>query len=211
MEALACISGFLYWKKIKASYWKWFPVYLLFVVLSEFAGHYFRFHGMVQANKDFFDYFEIPVEFFFFFWVFYNSFENPKNKRLPIVCAGIYLVCWLTDVLYFSNHVYWFYSFSYTIGNLLLLILILRYFIQLVTSDAILTFKNNMLFWVGTGLLLYYLGTFPYYGLRNTMVNGYHDLFQKYSYIMFILNCLMYLSFSFSFIWGRPNTTSSLS
>ncbi len=68
-----------------------------------------------------------------------------------------------------------------------------------------------MLFWVSLGLLLYYLGTFPYYGLRNTFVKDFHDVFVTYTYIEYFLNSLMYLMFTISFIWGNPNIESSSS
>ena len=92
-----------------------------------------------------------------------------------------------------------------------MLILILSYFFQLVTSNSILNFKNNMLFWVCLGMLLYYLGTFPYFGLRNTFATNFQDVFNTYTYIAYFLNALMYLMFTISFIWGKPNIESSSS
>ena len=209
MELLAFLSSIRYWKKIRNTHWKWFSLFLLFIVLAEFAGRYFTSHNMDNANHQFYNYFEIPMEFTFFFWLFYKTFSNTKIKWLPIVCAIVYLVSWLMDILYFSQHHFFFYSFSYTIGNLLLLVLTLRFFMQLVTSDAILTFRKNMMFWVSSGLMLFYLGTFPYYGLRNTIAYNYIDIYTTYSYIVCILDSFMYLMFIFSFVWGKPNIKSS--
>jgi len=206
-EAMACIAGFLSWKKIRSSHWKYLPFYLAFIVLSEYAGEYFVVHHLETLNKEFFGYFEIPVEFLFFFWMFYPSNKNTRFKQLPLICSVIYLVSWLIDIFLLSNHWFWFYSFSYTVGNLLLLILALRYFIQLAMSNDILHFSEDILFWVSSGLLLFYLGTFPYYGLRNTFAVYYHNLFIAYSYIMYVLNILMYLSFTIGFICGKKQNT----
>ena len=205
-ELIACITGFIYWRKIRMSYLKWFPVFLLFIVLSECIGTFFTPPVYKLTNFVYFNYFEIPVEFLFFFWLFYNAIAFKKNKNLPLICAGLYLLSWLTDLVFFGMRE--FSSFSYTFGNLLLLVVILRYFIFLVTSNHILTFWNDMLFWICTGLLIYYLGTFPYYGLRKTFSTYYKNLYFTYSYIMYILNSLMYVMFTFSFIWGKPNTKS---
>ena len=210
-EAIAAVVGFLYFNKIKNSFWKWFPYYLTFIIISDIISRNFAKYDLRLTCKIFYGYFEIPVEFFFFFWLFHKSFDQTKYKRLPIICAVIYTASWIADMVYFSTLDFWFYSISYTIGNLLLLVLILRYFIQLVTSNAILNFKQDMLFWVSTGLLLFYLGTFPYYGLRNTLVYKYRELYTTYSYIMYVLNSLMYLMFTFSFIWGKPNIKYSSS
>jgi hypothetical protein len=208
LEFVACVTGLIYWRKIRTSVFKWFPAYLGFIVISECVGQMLNKPGMENANHAFFNYFEIPVEFLFFFWLFYITGKDNKYKALPLVCAGLYLLCWLTDTLYLSKMHFSFYSFSYTMGNLLLLVLIMRYFILLVTSNHILGFRNDMLFWICTGLLLYYLGTFPYYGLINTFGILYPKLYSGYSLVMYALNSLMYLMFTFSFIWGRPSTKS---
>ena len=211
MEAIACIAGFLAWKKIKDSYWKWFPVYLAFIVVSEFIGNYTQVHHLEHLNKAYFNYFEIPIEFLFFFWIFHMAFRRIIYSHLPMICTCIYIACWLADIfylrIYFNQSKFWFDSFSNTMGNLLLLILILRYFTELVSSDAILHFKSDMLFWVSTGLLIFYLGTFPFFGLYNILARVDQEFFLTYKYIMYVLNCIMYLSFTFSFIWGRSTNT----
>lgn len=104
-----------------------------------------------------------------------------------------------------------FNSFSSTVGNLLLLILIWSFFIQLVSSNAILTFRRNMLFWVSLGLLLFYLGAFPYYGLRNILARDFKEVYIIYTYIVYVLDILMYVMFTISFIWGKPNISASSS
>lgn len=210
-EIAAFLTGLVYWKKIKDTYWKWFTLYLLFIVITEFIGWYLLVIDSPEKNQAFYNYFEIPTEFLFFFFLFNQSYKTSKYKWLPIACTVIYLLSWMMDILYFSKLEFFFYSFSYTVGNLLLLVLILGYFIRLVTSDAILGFRQDMLFWVGTGMLIYYLGSFPYYGLRNTLIKNYQDAHVTYTYIMYVLNCLMYIMFSFSFIWGKPRSIISSS
>lgn len=209
-EGLAAFTSILYWKKIRSTFWKWFCFYLIFIVCSESLGHYLLYSHHNLVNLAYFNYFGIPAEFFFFFLLFRNFFKETKISWLPLLCMGVYTISWLIGALFAKWEVL-FFSSSYTVGNLLLLILILSYFFQLVTSNSILNFKNNMLFWVSLGLLLYYLGTFPYYGLRNTFVKDFHDVFITYTYIEYFLNSLMYLMFTISFIWGNPNIESSSS
>jgi len=211
LEAVACIVGFLNWRSIKGTYFKWFPVFLLYTFIADLLGPVLYFSGVKINNDSYYDHFVIPVEFNFFFWLFYMTFrrsQQQKNKRLPIVCVGVYLISLLVEALHFTKRIYPFYSFSYTIGNLLLLVLILSFFIQMLISNAILSFRSNMMFWVCTGLLIFYLGTCPYYGLRNTFVYRYPTINIIYTYIVLVLDCLMYLMFTFSFIWGKPNSKS---
>jgi uncharacterized membrane protein YfcA len=209
LEASAFVSSIIYWRKIRNTYWRWFSFYLLFIVISEAIGAYLATRETNTLNNAFFNYFEIPMEFLFFFWLFSRSFKKTKYSWLPVVCSGVYVLSWVLDIIYFNKMRFIFYSLSYTVGNLLLLVLILQFFIRLVMSDEILTFRKNMLFWVSSGLLLFYLGSFPYYGLRNTIAYNYQDIYTTYSYIAYILNCFMYLMFIFSFVWGKPNLRSS--
>ena len=211
VEIVSVIAGFLCWSKLKGTYWKWFPFYLLFIAAAELTGKYFSLMGWKELNLGLFNYLVIPVEFLFFYWLFYQSFKKSNYNWLPFFSTVVYLVCLLFDYLFLSKKQLWFLSFSYTIGNLLLLVLIFRFYYKMVTTDAILSFKENRLFWVSSGLLLFYLGSFPYYGLLNTMSHNYPALCTTYRYVVIVLNILMYLMFTFSFIWGKPNTKYSSS
>src|ERR1044071_517630 len=156
LEALAAVFAFLFWQRTKYSYWRSFPFYLMFIVAAELVGRYLEYKNFNTSNYALYNYLVIPVEFLFFFWIFHHAFNKSKYKSLPMWCGGIYMACWLVDVFYLGRHNFFFYSFSYTIGNLLLLVLILRFFFQLVTGDAILRFRKDMMFWVSAGLLIYY-------------------------------------------------------
>ncbi|MCW3121404.1 MAG: hypothetical protein JWQ38_896 [Flavipsychrobacter sp.] len=207
-EVIACLVGLFKLNKLKKTYWVYFPFYLLFIIVCELIGWYLSESNMLLENGKFFNYFEIPIEFGFMFWLFHQTFKNSKFNKLAVICAAIYFVCWIVDGILLNIWHTFFYSFSYTVANLVLLILLLTYFIRLVFSDAILTFRKDMMFWVSLGMLMYYMGSFPYYGLRNTLARDYYSLYVKYSYLEYILNCTMYLMFTFSFIWGKPNTRS---
>jgi len=206
-EAMPVIAGLIYWKNVKNSYFKWFVAYLTYTVVADLSGITMVF--LKIHNQVFYEYFVIPVEFLFFFWLFFKSLISAKHKRLPAICAGIYLSGLLIDAVYFARHHLHFYSFSYSIGNLLLLILILQFFIQLISSDELLKYRSNMMFWISTGLLVFYLGSCPYYGLTNTFIAKYYKVFVIYKNIVLALDCIMYLMFTFSFIWGKPNLRSS--
>ncbi len=211
-ELAACIAGFVFYKKYNHTAYRQFSYYLLFIVLAEFAGRYFEYFNYQTANKVLYTYLVIPIEFLFFFWLFNRTFVNVKDKRLPLASGIIYIACWLVDILFLKDKLLWFfYSFSYTIGNLFLLVLIFRYYMRLITTDAILNFRQDMMFWISGGLLLFYLGTFPFYGLLNVLTKRYIQLTIAYSYVVVTLNCLMYLMFTLGFIWSNPNSKSSSS
>jgi hypothetical protein len=214
-EFLACLMGFIYWKKIKDTYWKWFPIYLAIVVLVELtckvivetlddSSNLVNPYRGSNINAAIYRYFGIPIQFLFFFWLFRQYFSKQKKHKWPLIGAAIYILSWITEQLFFEHVDTWFMSFSYTIGNIVLLVLIILFFIRFVNSEAILKYKHSMMFWVCLGLLAFYLGTFPFYALRNTLYKTNKSVFSIYSYVSMGLDYLMYIFFTISFIWGRP-------
>lgn len=212
LEAIAALTGFIYWKKIKQSYWKWFPIYLLFIVIAEFLGHYLNSHELRTYNKNLYHYLVIPLEYCFLYWLFYKEHHSLKKLLLSF---GSYGLIWIVDTILILKNAYGTQfpagSLSMSVGNLILLILVINFFIKFLNTDRILQFKTDMMFWVCLGILIFYLGTFPYFGLRNILFLKYKALFWNYTYLFFILNYIMYLLFAISFIWGKPNSIYSYS
>lgn len=205
-ELLASVVGFLYWNKLRYSYWKWFPIYLAVILVVELTGKYILLvAGNVELNIRLYRYFGTPVQFLFFFWLFSRYFKHSKERYWAITGACIYILCALVELYYLSGRKFWFFSFSYTAGNIILIILIMIFFVKLIGSQDILHYKYNMMFWVCLGLLIYYLGTLPFWGLRNMLLASYPKLFRTYWYIQFGFDYLMYIFFVIGFVCSRRN------
>lgn len=205
-EAIAAITGIYYWRKIKNSYWKWFAVYLIVIVFIETTGRILQHLQLYSWNLAFFTWFGIPVQFLFFYWL-YGKQQEIYRARLPVIAAVIYIASILTEVFLIKGRPMWFFSFSYTVGTILLVVLIITYLLKFVNSDAILAYKSDMMFWVSAGLAIFCLGTLPFFALRNTLYYQYRDVFIIYNYIQLVLDCLMYLVFALLFIWGKPKSS----
>lgn len=205
VELFAFVTGLLSWKKVKHSYWKWFVVYLGFILMLELTAKYIGY-GLknVKLNGEIYYFFGLPVQFFFIYWVFYKWFENRSEKIWPIIGCCVYILAWFADFLFLRGIRLWFSSFSYSMGNIILLVLIILFFLKFINSSEILNYKFSMMFWVCLGLILFYLGTFPFYALRNTLYLNYKKIFYPYWDISYVLNYLMYIFFALSFIWGKP-------
>lgn len=204
LEFIACITGFIFWKKNSGTFWKWFPVYLGFIFLADQTGNYLNYLNQDTLKLSLINYIVIPIEFLFFYWVYYKAATGQAAKRLVIFCTLVYLTGFISDQLYFSHKEYYFMSFSYSIGNLSLLITIIAFLISFSKSDKIIDFKSDLLFWVSLGLLIFYLATFPYFGLLFLLYDDYKDVYMVYTKIMFICNCLMYILFTTGLIWTKP-------
>lgn len=196
-ELLAAIIGLINWQRVKNNYWKWFPFYLLLLPILETLT-YWTPKAMINYINTFII---IPIEFLFFCWLFY---KNSQQKKIVILGSCIYIVSFIAEMLLAEKmKSRYFFSFSYSIGNLILLIFILRYFYYLIFTERILFFYRERMFWVALGLLVFYLGTFPYFGLYNLLVTKHFKLLISYTWVEIFLDYTMYLLFAASFIWGR--------
>ena len=200
-EIIAFLVGVFYMRSLKRSKFILFVFYLGIIISSELLYDLLLKNNIKFQNLHI--YFVIPLEFLFFHWLYYQ-FSTTREKRRIIVCGVIYIIAFFIERVFLNDpQKYSFSSFSYTIGNVVLLFVIFQYFIRLINSERILYFYHERLFWISCGLLLFYLGTSPYFGLNNYLYNSYPNIFWKYVYVMYFLNCSMYLLFAASFIWGK--------
>lgn len=202
-EAIAAIAGFVYWSKWKHSYWKWFPVYLVILFLVECTGHFLAHNNLRAANGNLYNYFGLPMEFLFYCWFYYHCFES-RLKALPVFCSAAYIIAWAIEQLFINERNAYFNSFSYCVGNLVIVIMVITYLVNMALSEAVLGYKTNPVFWISIGLMLFYLGTFPYYGLFNLLVKNYRHIHEIYTWAVIFLNYAMYLIFAAVFIWSKP-------
>jgi hypothetical protein len=200
MELASFITGLLQWKKTRHTVWKWFIVYLGFIVAGELTCNILSYTEYVNKVNTIFNFIIIPVEFIFFYWLYYQHAGSTKNKSLVIGCCVLYLLSFAADQYFFQGKQFLFDSFSYCIGNLLLLVTILSFFMQFSKGNEILHFRSSLIFWVSLGNLVFYLGTLPYFGLIHLLYDKHRLIFNYYTYLMFAFDWVMYLLFIIGFI-----------
>lgn len=198
-EFIAILFGILNMNKIKNSYWRWFVVYLLYVFLYEMLGKIILNYSK-NGLDIIFSYITIPIEFLFFIWLF--ALKSLKNKTLFVICSFIYLLSFIPE-LSIDKGKNFFNSFNYIIGTFILLYLVFLELQKQMKSDDILYFKENKMFYITIGIILFYIGNLPFFGLYFLILK--EPQIWNYYYIYFMIsNCLMYLLFAASFIWGKP-------
>lgn len=209
-ELLSVIVGFINWNKIKKNYWRWFAIYLALITIIEFLGKFFvSIKGLIEYNIYLYQYFAIPLQFIFFSWLFYKNFSRKWQKIAASAGISIFLIFWLDEIFSTNKSPYWFISLSYDTGVIVLLVLIIIFLIKLSTTNEILSFKTNMMFWVVMGLFAGYICTIPYYIWRNYLITyerSKPELLYGPFYGFMFLNYLMYSLFCVGFIkWKKVN------
>lgn len=204
-EALAVGASLMYWKKLRHSYWRFFAFYLATIFLAEVTGEFtgYQLHW-VRFNIALYRYFVIPLEFLFFFWLFWKYFGRSLRRWWAFAAAFLYLICLAVDLAWLGGLETAFFSFSYMAGNMSLLVLVILFLSDFIRSDEILNYRSSMMFWVSAGLLVFFMLSLPLYGLWNTLAYRHPGLFNRYWIATMVFNYIMYLLFALSFVWGKP-------
>lgn len=79
-EFITLFIGVLKFKKIKATYWKWFVFYLIyiFIFIYELISYYLKYTFKIKIGY-YLSMVAIPVEFIFIYWLYaYKSLKKQK-------------------------------------------------------------------------------------------------------------------------------------
>ncbi|MBK8635344.1 MAG: hypothetical protein IPN72_17960 [Saprospiraceae bacterium] len=205
---IAGLLGAWKWNTLEKSHWKHFSIYLIIIGLVQTLGIFLIKYDLNNVNNLIVDYGVIPFEFLFIYYLYYKEAETTFAKNLSIISAIGYVLSFAIQLLLLrSKSAYAFFSFSYLMGNIFLASIILTYFWNLILSNKILDFKKERMFWVSFGMLIFWLGTLPFFGLYNYLFSNFRPIFSFYYKIMFILNYVMYSFFIYSFIWIKKKNS----
>ena len=172
-EFIAALVAVLMYRKFRHSYWKWFTFYLVFIFLAELNSEYILPY-YENIRKYYFDFFIIPLEFIFFYWLY--SYKSLGNKKLFWGCTFLYFLSFLPQAFIFDKLIV-ISSFNYVVGTFLLSLMILLEFNKQIKTDDILKYRKNMMFYINIGVCLFYIATLPFF--------SFYDLISKDSEIWF--------------------------
>ena len=206
-ELLSAIAGSIYYFKYKHTVLKYFLFLLWYITITELIGWYGSVNDVLGFYKDGVSYrtwlYNILriVTFCSLFYIYFNYLKNNLFKKWIKLFAIVYIII---TILNWSLWQHFLFERSETpriLGTIFLIITIVFYFIELLRSDKIVVFYRMLLFWISVGLLLYYSGTLPFVLKWNgyMLIPGAHELFL----IVYILAIIMYLTFTFGFIWSK--------
>ncbi|WP_395066974.1 hypothetical protein [Flavobacterium sp.] len=198
-EGLSAFVGLLYYKKVENTYWKYLVWYCLLIFLNELFSllvlvNYTDFRGY------YYDIYGIPIQFLFLFWLFAK--KSLQLNKLYTISVILYLCSFLPHFFYKERYGL-INSMSYTIGCFFLLIMCVLEFLKQIKSDDILNFKTNRMFYINLGVLLFYIGTMPFYTFMKQILESDVELYKSYRNFSVIAGIILYLLFTLSFICGK--------
>lgn len=199
-EGLAALASIIFFKRTKGTPYRYFSIFLIFIFCCEIFGKFAENYISYPKNL-FFNYFVIPLEFIFFYWLY--AYHSLKRKKLFLVFSAVFILSYIPNELYFLKNKHIF-SFNYTFGSLLMMILVVMEYYKQINSDNILNFARNRMFYINLGVTLFYIGTLPFWTFYFQLLE-YREIWNLYFSYFLLSGIVMYLLFASSFIWGKQN------
>lgn len=159
------ISALILSWKYKSSLIK-FEYFILTVCIFEGIGKVMR---IIYNNNT------IVYNFYFVFLISYYiyifSYEINKllSKKIKLYELGLFLIISLITFCYYHN-LNNLNAIAYNIGMLIVILLIYRYFYLLIIGKSYLNLSNTPLFWLASGILLFYSSAFPILSFTNIFI-----------------------------------------
>lgn len=200
VQLSTAIVALFHLPQLKNSHWKWLTFYCCAVFLMEAFAKWVLKHHPSSISR-YYDFFVIPVEFLFFYWLY--AIKSLNRPKLFWIIVGIFCLSFLP---YFTiiHKPGMMLSMSYTVGTVLLMLLVILEILKQIKSEKILLFHTNYMFYINIGIVLFYVGTMPFFSFYNLLLSE-PGLWSAYYTFFLVANNLMYLLFTAAFIWGKPN------
>jgi len=197
-ELITAIIATIYYAKYKNTYLKYLLYLLWYVVFNEFLGAFLRIRIGID-NILIFNIYTL-LNFSYLLSVYYIFLKKKYSKSLIKCFIIMYVITFLVNI-FFEDYVSLSNTIPYLMGCCFLCISIILYFIEILNSDKVLQVKNNLLFWISMGLLLFHIGVIPYRIIRN-----HYENIENFNYIVFLFHMLILIlnvCYIIGFIWSH--------
>lgn len=206
LEGIAACVGLYFSSKYPSKTNKPFAYYLISIFLLEVSTRILVINNLMHTASNLIEYAAIPLEFVFLYWFIIQLSQYTEKAKIFLMASLTYLMSFIIET--FFKATFEFLNISYTVGNLFLLILVLKCMYDFMNSNDILKFLYSPIFYICIGLLLFYLGTFPFYAIKNVLWAEFKTIGLKYWYTAMALNCIMYCMFTISFLCHKQKSIS---
>jgi uncharacterized membrane protein YfcA len=215
VELIAALAGTYYYYKTKDVQIKLFVKYLWIIVVVETLGMYTY---VLQNNYDSEVFIWIKNSVFcsnrwlyntftflsvMIFGLFYRRIINDNlSKRIIKFSVSAYA---LFAIIYFGFSGDFFIKtipYDIFLETLVVVILVILYYRQLLKSDDILFFHKQPVFYISSGLLLWYLCITPLFIFDGYFYAINSDFVTFRRIYLFVANLFLYLCYTFGFIYA---------
>ena len=203
VELLAAIAGTIYFYKYRGMFLKYFLLILWYTVINEFSGLILEKMG-VRTNVIIYNIYHL-INFSFLFLVFRIYVKKDILKKCITLFMGLYILSFFVNLI-FENYLVRVQTVPFFIAAIGIIISVLFYFSQVLNTNEVLYVRQNLLFWISVGYLLYLSGSLPIRVIRNFYTDAYSSETLKYILdASGLLSIVMNICFILGFIWHKKD------
>lgn len=191
------LIGFLRFKKLE----KHIKLLLCYMCVSAVVEMYGLLLVEKGTNNLFLFHISSFVEIIFLLFVYFRESETFLSKNYLYALLLINTFVALGDAFIWGS-LKIFNAYSLTVGSVILIFVSIRYYYLLMKNLNVKRVERSAMFWVNTGVLIYYAGNlFTFAGTK--FLSGYLSDFYLMWSLHSIMNIVMLLMFSTAFIWSK--------
>ena len=187
---------------------KFFPIYIAYVIFTELLGYFiFNFEEFSFFSQQEYSWHNVliyniyqVVMLCFFYWLYLKVLRDPRHKKLVVAAIFVTALAYLIS-LFFQDPLHSSLYYADFFGSYSLVVCVVLYFREKVREGNKSTLKENLMFWVSMGLLVFHIFMPFLLYVGFTQVEIWHTY--KFRKILWILVSAMYTFFMVGLIWGQ--------
>lgn len=195
---ISTLTAVLFYGKYKHTVLKYFVWILLYNLINEISAKYVYY--WLDRNVVMYNVYN-TIFFLYFLYVFRSFVQSKTYKKWIFYSTVLFSVVTVVNAIvvnaYFDN-----LMTSYITGACLLIFCIILYYIEILSDSRVLYIKEDLLFWISVGLLLFYVGYIPI-KISREFFSDNNDLFVTLFNVQRILIIIMNSCFIIGFIWTK--------
>ncbi len=168
MYGIALIASIYRYHKYFDTKLNYLPILFCYTLLNEILGYLTAHQPQFSFfSNDTFSYYNhiiynvYNIIFYLYFFLIYRHYIKSNKIRDSISFA---ILCFLLVSLinpFFQNFLLSSQTFTYVVGGVILIVCIGFYLKELLKNKRVIFFDNNVLVWISSGLLVFYIGYLP--------------------------------------------------
>lgn len=199
LYVLVAVLSIIRFPVLKTSLLRFFPLLVISNLIIDGGGYLLTF--IVDNNVLLYNLYNLPY-FIFIFALFREASSSNQNRKIMRLFQGLILLAFV--IVFSQMNIFYINHYPVVVfGNVLSIITIILYFIEILESDRVILIKYDTLFWISLGLLLFLTGATPIEIIRN-IFEYESTLFQSLGIINYMLIIIMNICFIVGLLVTKP-------
>ena len=208
-EFISALIGVYYLIKCRDFSSRYFVFFLCFTFMFESIGHlttlrsndFLSFLIGTKFEKNYWLYNPFLIfNFLFYTYYFRKYIKSSKVKSVLTLSLILYFITSILNLLLSDVYFVAYSAYSFILGSILILFVVLYYFFEVLKNDEILNFTKTLPFYVAIGALFFHLGVTPLFIYSKYYSSKSPEFVQIYRIILTTANIFMYTCYTIGFI-----------